>query len=373
MRTRFLAISSLLMVFVLAACDGGVMDKPQSSGSANGSRPSFNWRLASVWGDGTFQYEGDRRFAETVTKLSNGRLTITAYGAGQIVPTTGVFDAVKSGTVECGGDWPSYWTGFNTAFDLLGTQVLGFNNYDYMNWIYGAGGLAIYKEIYGKYGMEYFPVAMSGMESGIRSTRKITSLKDLAGMKIRFAGLIQGELIQKFGVTPVSLSLPEAYEGLQRGVIDAMEFSAPINDEAAKLQEVAKYWLAPGWHQTCSVYGVMINKDAYNKLDDELKLIIDKAAKAVGLETMAEYGWGDSVATNKMIDYGVEVSWLSEEDLDRLENAKNEVMVKLSKENPDYAKVAKIQMDYFKSYDRYRKFLGDWSFGRTPKKYPNLP
>ncbi|MDR2368096.1 MAG: TRAP transporter substrate-binding protein DctP [Deltaproteobacteria bacterium] len=373
MRIRLMAIiSAVALVLAFTACDDGVMNNPQSSAGGT-EKPSFNWRLASVWGDGTFQFEGDRRFAETVTKLSGGRLTITAYGAGAIVPTTGVFDAVRNGTVECGGDWPSYWTGFNTAFDLLGSQVLGFNNYDYMNWIYGAGGLALYKELYGKYGMEYFPVAMSGMESGIRSIKRVTKLDDLAGMKIRFAGLIQGELIQKFGVTPVSMSLPEAYEGLQRGVIDAMEFSAPINDEAAKLQEVAKYWLAPGWHQTCSVYGVMINKASYDKLDDELKLIIEKAAKAVGLETMAEYGWGDSVATNKMIDYGVEVNWLSEEDLDRLEAAKNEVMAKLSSENPDYAKLAKAQMQYYRDYDRYRSFLGGWSFGRTPKVYPNLP
>jgi TRAP-type mannitol/chloroaromatic compound transport system substrate-binding protein len=364
MRIRFLAIFTLTLLLAVTLL---------GSGAHAADKPGFKWRLASVWSTGTFQFEGDRRFAEAVTKLSGGRLTITAYGAGQLVPTPGVFEAVRNGTVECGGDWPSYWTGFNTAFDLLGSQVLGFNNYDYMNWIYGAGGIKFYKELYGKYGMEYFPVAMSGMESGIRSTKRITKLDDLAGMKIRFAGLIQGELIQKFGVTPVSMSLPEAYEGLQRGVIDAMEFSAPVNDEAAKLHEVAKFWLAPGWHQTCSVYGVMINKDAWAKLDDELKYIVGMAAKSVGLETMAEYGWGDSVGTNKMIAAGVEVNWLSEEDLDRLEAAKNAVMTKLAKENPDYDRLAKAQMQYYRDYTPYRKFLGDWSFGRTPKVYPDLP
>ena len=367
MRIRFW-LFSLFMLLAVALVSENALSADKSA-----DKPKFKWRLASVWNAGTFQFEGDRRFAEAVTKLSGGRLTITAYGAGQLVPTPGVFEAVRSGALECGGDWPSYWTGFNTAFDLLGTHVVGFNNFDYMNWIYGAGGIKHYKDLYGKYGMEYFPVAMSGMESGIRSIKRVTKLEDLAGMKIRFAGLIQGELIQKFGVTPVTMSLPEAYEGLQRGVIDAMEFSAPINDEAAKLHEVTKFWLAPGWHQTCSVYGVMINRAAYAALDDELKYIIEMAAKSVGLETMAEYGWGDSVATNKMIAYGIEVNWLSDADMDRLEAAKNEIMVKLAKENPDYAKLAKAQMQYLKDYESYRKFLGDYKFGRTPKAYPDLP
>lgn len=371
---------TVILTAVFGGCSGGVMNSTQSventgveTTSGGEVKKSFSWRLASVWGEGTFQYEGDRRFAEKVTELSNGRLTITTYGAGQIVPTSGVFDAVRNGTVECGGDWPSYWTGYDTAFDLLGSQVLGFTNIDYLVWIYGADGMSYYKDMYGKFGMEYFPVAMSGMESGIRSTKKITGLDDLKGMKIRFAGLIQGDLIQKFGVTPVSMTLDEAYEGLQRGVIDAMEYSAPINDEAAKLQEVCPYWLTPGWHQTCSVYGVMINQEAYNQLDDELKTIIADAAKSAGLETIAEYGWGDAVATNTMIDYGVEINHLSDEDMARLEEAKNEVMEKLAAENPEYDRIAKAQYKFYEDYANYRDFLGDWKFGRTPENIPNLP
>lgn len=373
-RKMVVFIAVLIVLSMLSGCGGGVMNQStqNASGGSASEKQSYNWRLASVWGDGTFQFAGDKRFCDIVRGLSGGRLNITPYGAGQIVPTTGVFEAVMNGTVECGGDWPSYWTGYDTAFDLLGSQVLGFTNIDYLVWIYGGGGIDIYNDMYGKFGMEYFPVAMSGMESGIRSTKKITNLDDLKGMKIRFAGLIQGQLIQKFGVTPVSLTLDEAYEGLSKGVIDAMEFSAPINDENAKLQEVAKYWLAPGWHQTCSVYGVMINQDAFNQLDDELKYIIEKAAKAAGIELIAEYGWGDSRATNIMIEDGVEVTHLSDEDLQRLEDAKNEVMAELAAKNENYARIAKTQMEYFKNYEEYRDFLGAWSFGRTPNKYPDI-
>ena len=80
---------------------------------------------------------------------------------GELCSASQLFDFVSQGTVECGGDWGGYWSGKDTAFELLSTIMDDFTALDYYTWIYEAGGMDCYKEMYGQYNMEYFPLAVS--------------------------------------------------------------------------------------------------------------------------------------------------------------------------------------------------------------------
>ncbi len=366
----------LLITTALTGCGGG-----QESSEANGTDApalenvkKYEWRLASTWADGTFLFEVDKRFAELVEELSNGELVIKPYAVGQLGEASQVFDLVSNGSVECGGDWPSYWTGKNTGFDLLATNIMGFTAFDYYVWIYEAGGLEDgYNYMFNKYNMVYFPTAITGMESGIRSNKPINSLEDMKGMKMRLAGKIQGLVAEKFGITPVSIAANEIYEALQRGVIDAAEYSGPYNDDVLKIQEVAKSWLTPGWHQSSSAYGVMINQDVYNSLPDHLKRVIDVAAKTTGHEYMAKYQWNDAQATARMLESdGVTTTILPEEDMRLLEQAKTEALEQMASENPDYKYVLQSQINYLKQFEKYRTAQGKYGFGYNWEMYPNL-
>ena len=72
-------ILALVMVFALCACggDGGMMNGGDDSGSASsGNGKTYQWRLASAWGEGSRQFEFDQRFCDKVEEMSNGRLVI---------------------------------------------------------------------------------------------------------------------------------------------------------------------------------------------------------------------------------------------------------------------------------------------------------
>ena len=64
---------------------------------------TYNWSLVTTWPK---NYPGlgmaPERLAELVKEMSDGRMNITVYGAGEIVPAMGVFDAVSSGSVQMG-------------------------------------------------------------------------------------------------------------------------------------------------------------------------------------------------------------------------------------------------------------------------------
>ncbi len=341
--------------------------------SAKSGEKVFSWRLASVWAEGFPLLESERSFAKRVESMSGGRVKIKVFPAGQIGPANQVLDLVSSGAVEMGGDWPNYWSGKNTAFDLLGSHVMGFNPDDYFNWIYAGGGLAFYEELYGKFNCVYFPHHAHDIESGIRSTKPIEKLADLDGLKIRMAGLVQGKFIQPFGAQPVATALGEVYEAMQRGVVDACEISTPVVDESTKIYEVAKYWLTPGFHQTSSIHGIMINKNKWNQLPNDLKAIIAEAARANHLTRLAETTVQSAEATNKMLAAGVITTRLTDAELDQIEKARDAVMSDLAKQNPDYARILKHQIEFAKSFANYRDASQPWSFGRNWASYPEVP
>ena len=157
-----------------------------SGGTTGGGEdlPAVTWKMGSTWGAGNVHFSVDKRFTEILSELTNGGFTVTNYAEGELCNAAQLFDLVSAGTIECGGDWGGYWSGKDTTFELLSTIMDDFTGLDYYIWIYEADGMQCYKDMYGQYNMEYFPLVTNPSESGIRSVRPITSIADMQSMKI---------------------------------------------------------------------------------------------------------------------------------------------------------------------------------------------
>lgn len=88
---------------------------------------------------------------------------------------------------------------------------------------------------------------------------------------------------KEFGVAVTMLPGAELYPALERGILDATEFSSPIVNRQSGFHEVAKYIAGPGMHQPTCFFEIGFNKDAYDALSDEYKAILQNAAKATTL------------------------------------------------------------------------------------------
>lgn len=377
MKNAVKVIASVMLAASLAVglsgCGGGeggevsgVMDKAPGAGAASSGSdmPVVNWKMASTWGSGTTHYTCDTRFAEMVSILTDGRFTITNYGEGELCSSSQCFDYVQNGTVQAAGDCATYWVGKNPAFELLNSTVDDFSGMDYFLWINEADGMDIYNEVYGEYGMVYFPIACTWSESGLRSSKPITSLDDLRKMKVRMGTVTVGKAFEKLGISTVSVSGGELYESMQRGVIDACEFSTPYADDSLKLQEVAKYWCTPGWHQSAGVNGVMINKAAYDQLPDEYKEAISLAASITRAEKMGEYFWNDALVSKKMVEEeGVTVTHLDDDSMQQILDAYQECLEEEAAESPQMQKILDSMAAYRENVDFYRAQIGKYGFG----------
>lgn len=361
-------LSACMLLLVLSGCASstGVMDTANANAVVAGdsSLPVVTWKMGSTWGSGNVHFTVDQRFSELVSELTGGRFTITNYAEGELCAANQLFDYVSQGTIQCGGDWGGYWSGRDTAFELLSTVMDNFTALDYYTWIYEADGLQCYKDMYGQYDMEYFPLVTNPSESGIRSVRPINSIADMRTMKIRLGGMMAGKAAQKLGINITAVSASELYESLQRGVIDGGEFSGPKADDSLKLQEVAKYWCAPAWYQSAGVNGVMVNKDAWNALPEAYQTAFEMAARLCCGEQLSRYIWNDMTVTNQMIDQeGITVTSLPEEDMALIRKICQETYEEECEINPNFKMVYDSMMAYRAAADNYRDWTGDYGFG----------
>ncbi|WP_324751929.1 TRAP transporter substrate-binding protein DctP [Roseovarius sp. Pro17] len=324
-----------------------------------------SWTMTTTWPSSLELIETDKHFVDLANKLTTGELTIEFFEGGSLVPAGEVFGAVESGTVQAGADWPGYWAGRDAAFSALATTPSLFNAVDYANWIQQWGGADLYNEIYGNYGMVYLPYGITNNESGFRSNEPIRNLADLQGKRLRLSGLEQGKLLERLGGSQVSMAGGEIYQSLERGVIDGAEFSTPNVDWSGGFQQVTKYWATPGWHQSASVFGVMINKASWDALSDETREKLQIAADATMMWSLAFTEKRATEAYAKF-DEAVEINRYDDETLAKVQEMANEVIIEVACENPNSAKVYVSMLEYLDDYAQWRDASAPFNLGRTP-------
>lgn len=286
-----------------------------------------------------------------VEKMSGGRIQITLHDAGEIVPASKVYDAVKNGLLDFGLNTPAYQKGKYPAGNLFYTLpagILEFN--DLILWLYGGGGKELEQEMYGNE-LRVFPLGLTPPEQ-IWSKRPIKTLDDIKGLKIRAAGLSM-DLWEKLGASVVLLTGGEVLPALQRGMIDATEFLEPSFDYAMGLHEVCKYRFGPPIHMSNNIFQLLIKTKSWESLPDDLKVIVEKAAMAATFQGYADF-WQSSIEYNtKIEEYGTVTSKLSEADQERARRLGMEIINEKAQEDPFFKKVWESQKTFIEEYKPY--------------------
>lgn len=330
------------------------------------------WRMVSTWTPHYAPVEGDKFWCDQIRQMSNGRFDISHFPAGSLMSAFETFDAVSTGTVEAGGEFAGYWVGKDVAFDLWASVACYFTKPDMMNWYFEGGGKELVDELYGKYNMVYFPLTMLPIEEGIQSHIPITTLKDVKGLKIRAGTLLLMDVLKEAGAEVVSLPGGDVYEAAQKGVIDAFEVGSLGNNWPMGLHEVSEYIVAPAWWQPATPCGVVINKDAWDKLPDDLKAIAENAAYSSWNVKTAWLDYLEIDGLKNNIDYGMTITHWTPAALDEIQEIVLKSMEARAAENPDYARILKSQVDFLKAYAPARDFAEPYTWGFNAIEYPEI-
>ena len=280
---------------LVAAGAASVVDAPYAI-----AQPRVQWRMPTMWPPALDILQGNaQKFAKIVDELTGGRLKIQVFAGGELMPATGVFDACLQGTVEAFNGAAYYWAGKESALQWFTSVPFGLNTQGYMAWYQHGGGLALWEEAYTSFGIVPRPGQSTNPQMGGWFRKKINTVDDLKGLKIRIPGLA-GKVYAKAGAAVVLLPPGEIYTALERGTIDAAEFIGPHDDLKLGFQNAARYYYYPGWHEATSIAEFSFNKKAYDALPAEHRKALDYAASVILATSDAEYFVKNAVGLQRL-------------------------------------------------------------------------
>jgi len=300
------------------------------------------------------------RLMNTVERVSGGNFELKFYEPGALVPALECFDAASKGSVDSCWTTAGYHTGKHPSLAFFTAVPFGPGFGEYHAWLRYGGGKDLENEIYARSNLYSLDCNTIGPETSGWFRNKVESLASLKGLKMRFFGL-GAQVMQKLGVSTQLLAGADIYPALERGVIDATEFSMPDMDIELGFYQVAKFNYYPGWHQQVSVNELLMNKGAWDALDDQNQAILEAACGWNIYVNYAETEAKNPLAMNKMLEeYGVtNVRW-TDEELTAFEEAWNEVLDEQSASDPDFKKIAE-------SYKEFRKVYKTWGDAQALK------
>jgi TRAP-type mannitol/chloroaromatic compound transport system substrate-binding protein len=329
------------------------------SGSALAQK-SVKWKMQSTFGS-SLPHLGTSgvRFVKNISEATDGRFDIKFFEPGALVPALECFDAASKGSVESCWTTPGYHTGkLGEGVSFFTTVPFGPTFGEFMAWKRHGGGDQIRDDIYKEHGLKAIDCFAIGPETSGWFKNEIKSLDQLKGMKMRFFGL-GAQVMQKLGVSTQLLAAADIYPALERGVIDATEFSMPSIDQKLGFAQIAKNNYFPGWHQQVSVSELLMNRKAYEALPKSYKKLLELGLGESVMATFAETEWRNPDAMNENASkFKVNNRRWTDEQLAAFEKAWFEVVAEQSATNPLFKRVA----DSFYAFRAKYKGWGEAQF-----------
>ena len=320
-----------------------------SSGASAQDR--VKWRMSSAFTTATPHLgPSAHRFTKDVERMSGGKFQIKFFEPGALVPALECFDPVSKGSIEACWTTPGYDTGKYPAAAFFTAVPFGPSFGEFMAWKIFGGGNKLRDELYGKHGMVAIDCFCIGPETSGWFRKEINSLEELKGLKMRFFGL-GARVVQKLGVSTQLLAGADIFPALERGVLDATEFSMPMMDIKLGFHQVAKFNYFPGWHQQVSCSHLLMNKKAWDALPDQYRAMVEMA---LGHQVMYTYAETEAMQFGMMAEmrdkHGVKVRRWPDDQLAAFEKAWLEVVKEESAKDPLFKKIADHYLDFRKQY-----------------------
>jgi len=253
--------------------------------SAPAAAQEFTFRFASLTPEGGYVHENHLRpFAEAVMADSNGRISIDLQPVGVFGTPAQAYELVESGVIDMAWTVQGYTGGRFPQSSVFELPFL-FDRAEH-----GSAALwTMYEE--GHFDRDYGSVKPLALYMhrpyGLFTTgRVVETVEDMSGLRVRTPSAVVGEALELLGATQVGMQVTEMPEALRLGTIDSSVFPWEaitlfgLEDSLSILTDAQI--AAPR-------FIVLMNRDSYERLPDDLKEVIDDHA---GLDFSRAIGAG---------------------------------------------------------------------------------
>ncbi len=297
------------------------------------------WRMVTTWpknfpGLGV----GAQRLADRITEATDGRLTVQLYAAGELVPPLQALDAVIDGSAEMSHGTPYYWQNKSQALSFFTGVPYGMTSRELSTWVRYLGGQEIWDEVYDQFGLQAFLSGDTGTQTGGWFRNELTGLSDIQGLRFRTPGL-GGQVWQKLGAAVTNLAAGEAFQALQSGTLDAVEFVGPYNDLALGFHQIAKNYYVSSFVEIGAATELVVDKAKFQELPSDIQAIVRFVSQAEYDEVASDFYANDPRALRTLVEeHGVQVRQFPDEILEAGAEATKEILQELRESGDDLTK-----------------------------------
>ncbi|MEE4299132.1 MAG: TRAP transporter substrate-binding protein [Pseudomonadales bacterium] len=291
---------------------------------------------------------------DALAAASDGAIRWQVFEPGEIVSAFAIVEAVADGKIPAGYTWLGYDQGRIPASVLLAAVPFGMEPWEFMAWWYEGDGQALGEALYEKRGVHPVLCGLIGPETAGWFREPIEDLDDVEGLKIRFAGL-GGKVLQRLGASVTMIPGSDLFQALEKGAIDATEYSLPIVDRQLGFDRIARFNYFPGWHQTFTAAHLMVGLDTWRALSPATRATIENACTAGVTRNLARSEALQGPVIEAFPDAGVSAGRLPAPLLEELRAVTLEVLEEEAAGDAEFAEILASQQAFSASYAAWKR------------------
>lgn len=277
-RHVLLPASIAVAIGALMTLSGCETSPPKAEAPATPLTGPVRLKLASAFGSALPTLgKLPQRFSDEVYERSKRQIQFKFFEPEALAPTLEMVDAVGDGTIDAGYTSPAYTTS-DRAFALFAGFPFSPTMERFWEWMEEGGGRTAMEELYRPLGVMALACGFMGTEGFGWFRKPIQTVDDLRGIRMRFFGL-GAKVMQKLDVSTQLLAGADIYPALDKGIIDATEFSTPYIDQDLGFPKAAENYYFPGWHQPTHMGVLVINHRVWDRLPMERQALIRGACE----------------------------------------------------------------------------------------------
>lgn len=312
-RVPALAIG-LISALGLAACSSAASG---AGATGDGAIQPLALDYSSSLGASSIQSELIGEWVDAVQSGSDDQIAITTYDSGSLLPPTDAVAGVADGRADIAMTSPQYTPGELPVSTFTELPFATVNSEAFVLAVRDAyeDEDSAFRAEWNAQGLEVMIFVPAGSNS-IVSKSAVEDVADLDGLPVRAVGQTAA-VLQKAGASPSAIPLPEVYESLERGLVDAVSSIAVEVAQDIGATETAGYVTDPGLGEY-TVIPVFVNKTWWDALPDATRQLFEDANEAYYDGFADELSALQEETCSELDEAGVKASVWDEASVDEL-------------------------------------------------------
>ncbi len=312
------------------------------------------WKVQTSWPAGV-GLQTFKTWCGTIKEKTGGELDFKPFAAKEVVGDFELIDGVKNGVLEAMNSFTLYWAGKLPATAFLSSYLMGLRYpHEWDIFFYSKDGLKVAREIFAKQGLYYVNRIHHGPNI-IHSKKPIRTIEDFKDLKLRVPGGMIAEGFAAAGAKTTLLPGGEVFSALEKGTIEAADYTGPAVNWDLGFQQVSKYiWTGPpgleSIYQPVDLMDFVVRMDVWNKLSPKMKQWVDDEVQVYSNIHHAAIQKADLAAWGKFEKAGTQINRMPAEDLPKWQRIAVPIWFKWANKDNDAARLFKMQLEVMESH-----------------------